>query len=163
MPKWGYSIAEEELDPEKTVKSSGREVRVSHKSTREVCYTIKGMMLTQAKQYLKDVVDKKKAVPFARFRKKAGHRHGLIRKTAAGRYPIKAAKEVLKVLGGAEANAEYKGLDIERLRIIHASAYPGMKLKRYKPRAQGRGSARFETMTHIEIALEEQAATGEET
>jgi large subunit ribosomal protein L22 len=162
VPKWGYSIAEEELDPEKTVKASGREVRVSHKSAREVCYTVKGMMLTRAKQYLRDVMVKKKAVPFARFRKKAGHRHGLIRKASAGRYPIKAAKEVLKVLAGAEANAEYKGLDIERLRIIHAAAYPGIKLKRFKPRAQGRASPRFEILSHIEIALEEQAATGEE-
>ena len=161
MPKWGYSIAEEELDPEKTVKASGREVRVSHKSTREVCHKIKGMKLTQAKQYLRDVMTKKRPVPFTRFRKKAGHRHGL-EKAFAGRYPIKAAKEVLKILEGAEANAEYKGLDIERLRIIHASAYPGMKLKRYKQRAQGRATPKYETVSHIEVALEEQPATGEE-
>ena len=161
MPKWGYSVAEEELDPEKTVKASGREVRVSHKSAREVCHTINGMMLAKAKQHLRDVMTKKRAIPFMRFRKKAGHRHGLV-KASAGRYPVKAAKEALKVLEGAEANAEYKGLDIERLRIIYASAHPGTKVKRYKPRAQGRSAPRFETFTHIEIALEEQPATGEE-
>lgn len=159
MPKWGYSITEE-LDPEKTVKASGREVRVSHKSTREICKTIKGMMLTQAKQYLREVIAKRKAVPFRRFKKKAGHRHGL-EKAYAGRYPVKAAKQILKVLEGAEANAEYKGLDTERLRIIHASAYPGMKIKRYMPRAFGRAAPRFETLCHIEVALEEQKETGE--
>jgi len=163
VPKWGYSITEEELDPEKTVKASAREVRVSHKSAREICKTIKGMMLIQAKKYLREVIAKKRAVPFTRFKKKAGHRHGL-EKAYAGRYPVKAAKQILKALEGAEANAEYKGLDTDRLRIIHAAAYPGMKIKRYTPRAFGRSSPEFETLTHIELALEEQPLeTGEET
>ena len=161
MPKWGYSITEEELDPEKTVKASEREVRVSHKSAREICKTIKGMMLTRAKQYLRDVIAKKQAVPFTRFKKKAGHRHGL-EKAYAGRYPEKAAKQILKLVEGAEANAEYKGLDTERLRIIHASAYPGIKIKGYAIRAQGRSTPKFETLCHIEVALEEQSETGEE-
>ena len=161
MPKWGYSIAEEELDPEKTVRASGRELRVSHKHAREVCRTIKGMMLTQAKQYLRDVMDKKRAVPFRRFKKKLGHRHGL-EKAYAGKYPVKAAKHILKIVEGAEANAEYKGLDTERLRIIHASTSQGMKIKRYMMRAQGRSTQKFETSSHIEIVLEEQSETGEE-
>ncbi len=160
MPKWGYSIIEEELDPEKTVKASGRELRVSHKSAREICKTIKGMTLIQAKQYLKDVIAKKKAVPFTRFKKKAGHRHGL-EKAYAGRYPVKAAKHVLKILEGAEANAEYKGLDTERLQIIHASAYPGMKTKRQIPRAFGRSTPKVKTLSHVEVALEEQLEAGE--
>jgi len=161
VPKWGYSITEEELDPEKTVKASGREVRVSHKSAREICKTIKGMMLTQAKKYLKDVMDKKRAVPFTRFKKKAGHHRGL-GKAYAGRFPVKASKQILKVIEGAEANAEYKGLDIERLRIIHASAYPGMKIKRFTQRAQGRATPSFETVSHIEIVLEERPEKREE-
>jgi large subunit ribosomal protein L22 len=119
------------------------------------------MMLRQAKQYLRDVMAKKRAVPFTRFKKKAGHRHGL-EKAYAGRYPVKASEQILKVIEGAEANAEYKGLDTERLRIIHASAYPGMKIKRYTPRAQGRTTPNFETLCHIEIVLEERPETGEE-
>jgi len=162
LPNWGYSLIEGELDPEKTVKASGREIRVSHKLAREVCTTIKGMMLTKAKQYLRDVMTKEKPVPVRRFRKKAGHRHGLM-KAFAGRYPIKASKEILKILESAEANAENKGLDTDRMRIVHASAYPGMKIKRYKPRAQGRASPKFQTLTHVEIALEEKPETGEET
>ena len=31
MPKWGYSIIEEMLNPEKTAKASGRELKVSIK------------------------------------------------------------------------------------------------------------------------------------
>jgi large subunit ribosomal protein L22 len=152
MPKWGYSITD--LNPDKTVRASGRELRVSPKHAREVCKTINGMRLDRAKEYLKQVVLKKKPVPFRRFNKKVGHRHG-IEKAFAGRYPLKASQQILRVLEGAEANAEYKGLDVERLRIVHASAYPGIKIKRYIPRAFGRSSPKFNTLTHVEIVLEE--------
>jgi large subunit ribosomal protein L22 len=161
MPKWGYSILTEELDTEKTAKASGREIRVSHKHAREVCRTIKGMTLTHAKEYLKNVITKKQPVPFKRYRKKAGHRHGL-EKAFAGRYPIKAAAKVLIVLEGAEANAENKGLDLDRLRIMHAVAYPGMKIKRFFPRAHGRSSPKYDTLTHIEIVLDEKQVQGEQ-
>jgi len=152
MPKWEYTIVD--LDLEKTVKSSGRELRISHKAAREVCKTIKGMTLDQAKEYLNKVTLKKQPVPFRRFKKKAGHRHGL-EKAYAGRYPVKAAQKILQVLEGAEANAESKGLDLERLKIIHAVAYPGMKIKRYTTRAFGRSSPKFQTLTHIELVLEQ--------
>ncbi len=159
MPEWRYSITE--LDPERTARASGRELRISHKSAREICRTIKGMKLGQAKRFLRNVIEKKQAVPFRRFTKKQAHRHG-IQKAFAGKYPVKAAKEILKVLQNAEANAEFKGLDIENMRIIHASAYPGMKIKRYMPRAFGRTSPKFETMTHVEIALQEIPTPAEE-
>jgi large subunit ribosomal protein L22 len=161
VPKWGYSVIKEELDPEKTAKASGREIRVSHKHAREVCRTIKGMMLANAKGYLRDVIDRKKAVPFRRYKKKAGHRHGL-EKSYAGRYPVKAAKKVLNVIEGAEANAENKGLDVDRLRVFHAAAYPGMKIKRFTPRAHGRSSPKYENLTHIEVVLDEKPVQGEE-
>ena len=160
MPKWGYSIIEEELDPEKTAKASGREIRVSHKHAREVCRTIKGMMLNNAKTYLRDVINKKKPVPFRRHKKKLGHRHGL-EKAFAGRYPVKAAQQILRVIEGAEANAENKGLDVDRLRILHAAAYPGLKIKRFTPRAHGRSSPKYKTTTHVEIVLVEKPGQGE--
>jgi large subunit ribosomal protein L22 len=119
------------------------------------------MMLANAKEYLRDVINRKQAVPFRRYKKKAGHRHGL-EKSYAGRYPIKAAKKVLNVIEGAEANAENRGLDVDRLRIFHAAAYPGMKIKRYTPRAHGRSSPKYETLTHIEIVLDEKPVQGEE-
>ena len=156
MPKWGYSVLD--LDPERTAKASGRELRVSPKTTREVCNTINGMKLDQAKYFLNQVILKKKPVPFRRHKKKAGHRRGL-QKAYAGKYPVKAAQKLLEVLESAEANAEYKGLDIERLKITHASAYPGMKIKRYIPRAFGRSSPRFETTCHVELILEQMEET----
>jgi large subunit ribosomal protein L22 len=161
MPKWGYSIQTEQLDPEKTAKASGREIRVSHKNTREVCHAIKGMPLANAKHYLQNVMIKKQPVPYKRYTKKLGHRHG-IQNAFAGRYPIKAASKVLIVLKAAEANAENKGLDLDRLTIMHAAAYPGMKIKRYFPRAHGRSSPKYDTLTHIEIVLTEKPGQGEQ-
>jgi len=156
MPKWGYSTMG--LDPETTVRASGREFRVSPKSAREVCSAIKGMRLDDAKDFLQQVTEKRKAVPFRRHKKKVPHRHGL-EKFYAGRYPVSAAQKVLEVLENAEANALYKGLDVENLRVVHVSAYPGMKIKRYIPRAFGRTTPRFETLCHIEIVLEQRGAT----
>jgi large subunit ribosomal protein L22 len=161
MPKWGYSIIEEILNPEKTAKASGRELKVSHKAAREVCRAIKGMMLNAAKQYLRDVAAKKKAIPYTRYKKKLPHRHGLI-KTFAGRYPVKASDQILNVLNSAQSNAENKGLDVDRLRIIHAAAYQGIKLKRYAPRAHGRASPKYDTTTHVEIVLDEKPTQGEQ-
>ena len=152
VPKWGYSPTG--LDPDKTVKASGRELRISHKAAREVCNTIKEMGLDQAKDFLQQVILKRQPVPFRRFKKKAGHRRGL-QKAYAGRYPVKAAQKVLEILEGAESNAEFQGLDVERLRILHASAYPGMKIRRMIPRAFGRSSPRFQTLCHVEVVLEE--------
>jgi large subunit ribosomal protein L22 len=154
MPKWGYSIIQETLNPEKTAKASGRELKVSHKAAREVCRFIRGMDLSKAKEYLRDVMAMKKAVPYTRYKKKLGHRRGLVR-TFAGRYPIKTSEQILRVIEAAESNAENKGLDVDRLRIIHAAAYQGMKLKRYTPRAHGRASPKYETTTHVEIVLDE--------
>jgi large subunit ribosomal protein L22 len=161
MPKWGYSINVKTLNPEKTAKASGRELKVSHKAAREVCKAIKGMDLKKAKDYLQDVTEKKKAIPYTRFIKKLGHKGGT-QKRFVGRYPIKTAARVLRVLQAAEANAENKGLDVDKLRIIHAAAYPGMKLKRYAPRAQGRASPKYDTQTHVEIVLDEKPSQGEQ-
>ena len=152
LPKWGYSVVG--LDSDVMVKASGRELRISPKSAREVCVAIKGMKLDEAKEFLEQVIKKKKAVPFKRFSKKLPHRRGL-QKAAAGRYPVKAARKILSVLENAEANANFKGLDTENLKIIHASAYPGAKIKRYVPRAMGRATPRFKTLCHVEIVLGE--------
>lgn len=150
MPEWGYSITT--YDPETMIRASGRELRISPKAAREICAAIKGMMLDEAKGFLRNVIEKKVAVPYRRYKKKLPHRRGL---KGAGRYPVKAASRILKVLENAEANAEYKGLDTESLKIIHAAAYPGAKIRRYMPRAFGRSTPKFETLCHVEVVLEQ--------
>lgn len=151
LPEWGYSF--QAYDPTTMVRASGRELRVSTKAAREVCAAIRGMMLEEAKEFLRKVMAKKVAVPYRRYNKKLPHRRGL---GGPGRYPVKAASKILEVLENAEANAEYKGLNTEKLRIIHAAAYPGAKIRRYMPRAFGRATRWFETLTHVEVVLQEE-------
>ncbi|MHA1155779.1 MAG: 50S ribosomal protein L22 [Candidatus Heimdallarchaeota archaeon] len=152
MPQYGYSIFG--LDPDRTAIASARELDISHKAAREICNTIKGMFLDKAKEYLEDVMDMKKAVPYKRHKKHVAHRKELS-KWPSGRYPIKAARKILEVLENAENNAEFKGLDVERMKIIHASSHKAMILKRYIPRAHGSSSPRFNYLSHIELAIEE--------
>ena len=73
----------------------------------------------------------------------------------SGRYPEKAATEVLKLLDNLESNAEYKGMDIDRLKIINATMHKGVSIKRFIPRAQGRATAKNDTMTHVEVVAQE--------
>jgi len=155
LGKHNYAISG--LDPDKTAKAVGRDVKVSPKPVREICNCIKGMMLDKAKTFLENVVDMKQAVPFKRHNKHQGHRKGLDKfKWDAGRYPVKAAREVLAVIENAENNAEYKGLDIDRVRIIHAIVHKAPPIKKYIPRAFRRSTPYFKRLSHIEIVIEEE-------
>jgi large subunit ribosomal protein L22 len=153
MPHFGYSIFG--LDSDKTAKASGREVRISPKAARELCVELQGLRLDVAKSLLEEVMAKRRPVAFRRHAGRIGHRHGL-EKSDSGRYPVKASRVILRVLENAENNADYKGLDLERLRITHISAYPGRVLERIIERAHGRASARNEQLVHIEVVLTEE-------
>lgn len=145
MPKFGYSIKIEEP----VAKAFGKERRVSPKQAMEVCRAIRGMSLNAAKEFLEAVQQKKRAVPILRHRKKVAHRGRM----GSGQYPVKAAREILKVLKNAEANAVYMGLDLEKLKVGHASAYKGTTIPGFIPRAFGRSSPAMSPLTNIEIVL----------
>lgn len=155
MPKFGYSIMG--LDPDKTVKASGVDIRISHKKATEVCREIRGLKLEKAKELLEGVIAMKKMIPFRVHKKEMGHHANKLRehKWYAGGYPIKIAERLLGILKNAENNAEYKGLDVDRLKIIHASADQGPKLRRFTPRAMGRSSPKIEQLTRVQLVLEE--------
>jgi len=155
MPEWGYSTAR--MDPDRMVRASGRDLRISPKEAREICDTIKNMEVDDAMKYLELVIKKKEAVPYRRFNSNVPHHRELSGRFGipSGRYPIRASAEIINVLKNAKANAENKGLDIERLRITHACAQAAMKMKNYIQRAHGRSSPYFHPLTHIEIILEE--------
>jgi large subunit ribosomal protein L22 len=113
MPKWGYSIIEEMLNPDKTAKASGRELKVSHKAAREVAKALKGKELAQAKDFLRDVIAKKTS-PIYPIYKKLGHKGGM--QNLRRQIPIKPPSNSC-VFASSQANAENKGLDVDRLRI----------------------------------------------
>ncbi|MEE8168012.1 MAG: 50S ribosomal protein L22 [Candidatus Hydrothermarchaeales archaeon] len=152
MARAGYSIALE--DEEKIAKALGMELRISPKSAVEICRELRGKDLYKAKTLLEDVASLKKPVPLRRYKKGVAHRRGLD-KAYAGRYPMKAATHILKVLEGAEANAEYKGLDPESLYIKHISAQRGRIIRGFRPRAHGRATPNDEVTTNLQVVLEE--------
>jgi large subunit ribosomal protein L22 len=152
LPLFRYSF--QRYDPLLHIKASGREVNVSAKTAREVCVAIKGKLVKDAKKYLEEVESKSQSVPFRRYKRGGAHRSESLGFHAGG-YPIKAAKEVRLVLNNLESNAEFKGLDLDRLKIIHAAAQRGRVLKGYTPRAQGRSSPSFNTLVHIELVATE--------
>ncbi|MEN6592535.1 MAG: 50S ribosomal protein L22, partial [Methanobacterium sp.] len=136
MAKIKYAYNE---DAGKVAKAAGRSLKISPKHSREICNAIRGMEVEEAKDYLEDVIAMKQAVPFKRYNKKVGHKRGLDG-WPTGRYPVKAAKQILDVLVNAEANAEYQGLDTDNLEIVHISSHRGYVIRGWTPRAFGRAS-----------------------
>ncbi len=141
-----------EVDPDKTAKAYGFELHCSPKDSRNIARAIRGMTLESAKKYLEEVIALKRAVPAVYHNKKVSHRKG---KMGPGSYPRKAARYILKILENAENNAEYKGFDVENMRIVHVSAYRGRVTPGIMPRAYGRATDKDRSTTNIEIIIEE--------
>ena len=158
MPKWRYSM--KKLDPQRTAKAVLRDVNISLKESYEVFKIIRGMKLKEAEKFLEDVIKMKIPVPYVRYKLSIAHKRGLADrfprwKSPVGRYPVKTAKFILKLLKNVENNAEVKDLDVERLVIIHVAAHKGPYLKRWMPRAFGRSTPKFRTLTHLEVVVKE--------
>ncbi len=143
-----YSI---KVEGEKYAKALGRDLPLSLKDSVNLCRALKGMKLEDAKDFLEDVIKKKRAVPYFRYLDSISHRRGI----GPGRYPVKEAKHILKILENAEANAEDKDLDTDNLYIMHIAAHKGRVIKRFVPRAMGRSVEIRRDRVHIEVILEE--------
>ncbi len=152
MPNYSYSIGKN-LDPDRTAKASVRNINVSRKALREVCRAIKGMKIDQAKDYLKEVIEKKRSVPYRRHKTGVGHKSDL-QGWAQGRYPVKTCKEMLKLVDNLENNAEANQLQVDKCKIIHAAALQGMKIRGIFPRAQGRSTPKIKQLMHAELVAE---------
>jgi large subunit ribosomal protein L22 len=148
MPQWGYSI--KEIEPERTVRCSGRELRISPKAATEICRSIRGMKVSEAKRFLESVIAGTRSVAYKRYKKEVPHK-SLEERWHAGRFPVAAASRILALLEQLESNAEYKGLDLDKLRIIHAASQRGMKIRKFIPRAMGRSTPYFNVLTHVEL------------
>lgn len=143
-----------QYDPATTAKAMAYEINVSPKHCIEILRQVRGMKVARAKAFLQNVIDKKESVPFKRFARNVGHKRHQAG-WGSGRYPVKASKEILKLIKHAEANAEYKGLEPENMAIVHASSKKGRVIQGVMPRAMGRATAwNIETVT-VEIVLGE--------
>ena len=150
MPSYKYSII---TDPDRSAKASARDIDISPKAAREILRAIKGMKIDQCKEYLEDVIAKKRSVPYRRYKRNVGHKSDL-KGWAAGRYPVKAAKEILKVVENLENNVEANQLQVDKAKIIHAVSLKGSKEVRYFYRAHGRSTPKVRQYVHIELVAE---------
>jgi large subunit ribosomal protein L22 len=143
-----YSI---DVDPDKTAKAFGYELHCSRKDSTNLAHAIRGMKIESAKKYLQEIIDMKRPLPAIFHKKKRSHQKSI----GPGSYPQKAAKYMLKTLKNAENNAEYKGFDVENMKISHISTYGGRVIKGIMPRAHGRATDKNTKTTNIEIIIEE--------
>ena len=151
MSRFYYAF--QNYDATKHVRSSLREKDISHKHAREIAVAIKGLSIEKARDYLQAVINKQRAIAFGRYKNQVGHKSdpGMM----SGRYPQKSAKEFIKVLDNLESNAEYKGMDLDRLKIINATVHKGVLVKRFTPRAMGRATPKNNVLTHVELVAQE--------
>ncbi|MBU0962709.1 MAG: 50S ribosomal protein L22 [Nanoarchaeota archaeon] len=102
-------------------KLNAKDLRISTKQSIEICDFIRFKNLSTAKDILERVMKKKMAIPFKRFNRDLGHKHGI----ASGSYPMNASLAILKLLKGVEANAENVGLNKNELYISKLMANKG--------------------------------------
>jgi large subunit ribosomal protein L22 len=128
-------------------KAYGRRIDMSPKHAMEICRHIKGMTTEKADVFLTKVQEKKEYVPLKRYKKGVPHRTG----GQPGRYHVKAAGIIQKVLRNAVNNAEQNGMDKDKLRIVHAASHRGPTYARKKPK--GRWKYHQIDTTHVEIIV----------
>src|SRR5919107_2175996 len=153
MPNYSYAF--QNFDKTKHVRAAIREKDVSHKHSREVAVAVKGMSIEKARDFLNNVIAKKIAVPYRRYNNEVAHRSNIRDGFFAGRFPRKATKEFLRLLDNLESNAEYKGMDLDRLTITSAVVHKGRKLERFMPRAMGRSTPKIDTLVQVELVAQE--------
>ncbi|CAK9005925.1 unnamed protein product, partial [Durusdinium trenchii] len=72
-----------------------------------------------------------------------------------GRWPVKSCKVVLGLLRNAEANAEFKNLDTEKLFVEHVQVNAAQQGRRRTYRAHGRIGPYMNCPCHVEMILSE--------
>ena len=132
-------------------RARGVEVPISPKKTYEVLNAIRGLPVERARSVLTAAIEMRRAIPFRRYNQETAHHPG----AGPGRFAVKVCRNVLKILESAEGNAEYEGLDADRLFVKVAASARGRIRKATMPRAHGRATAWNEQTTNIEIVLAE--------
>ena len=136
---------------EKAARAYGFELRTSWKNAINIAKAIQGLNVRAAEKFLEAVIALETPVKMVRRNRKIASKPGI----GKGRYPVKSADRTLKVLRNAINNAEYQGLDPDKMVITHAQAYKGRSLKAFMPRAHGRATKKNEETCNLEIFIVE--------
>lgn len=139
------------FDSKSMVRLAGRNLPLSHKVCYEIAKFIKNKKVGDILKTLERVSEKKTAIPYRRYNRDVAHKPG---KIAGARYPIKTSKAIINLLKNLQGAARSKGLDIQKLQVIHAAAHKGPKRHRY-----GRKRGQERKNTHFELVAKEAEAT----
>lgn len=140
--------AEEKKEIKKEIKKKevtyarGFDLHASKKHCMYICNFIKNKNVDTAIQQLNEVINKKRAIPF---KGEIPHRKGMM----SGRYPVNASKEFIYLLKGLRGNILVNGMDLDKTRIVTASA-------NWSSRPQRRGGGRFKR-TNVLLIVKETA------
>lgn len=128
----------------KKASAKGLDLPISFKDSVNVCRFVRGKGVLEAIKLLDEVIKKKKAIPFFRYRRDMPHRKG---KLGPGRFPVKECKYIKKVIENAMANAKAKGLDVQKLYISKIEANRAVSKEKVK--------LGFKKATHILVEVGE--------
>ena len=134
----------------------GKDLRTHWKNTFHVGRAIKGMLLNKAEEYLKEVLEHKRCIPYSRFYHSVGRCSAAIQfGLTKGRYPEKSVRLVLNLLQNAKSNAEAKKLNIEKLLVKNVFVNQATEGRRRTYRAHGSINAYCSSNCHVDIVCEE--------
>ena len=178
LPQSGYTQL---LQGSRLATARSVQVDMHVKHCFEVCRAVKNKTAGEAIAFLNqvlkidsnraDVRRKAAAVPFrlgsGNKRKRragpsmVGHRKGGI---GPGRFPVKASREIIKVIESAMENAryQYEDIDAEEMLITHSAAHRGRIRKGWIPRARGRATPSNHYQVNLEVFLEDMNTTVDE-
>lgn len=151
-----YNVDLSARESTKTALAMMPNANVSLKYATEIGNHIKGKSLGWVEKFLQDIVEKKRYLPLKQYHKKVAHRKGdALMGQKAGRYPQKTVTVYQKLVANAKANADYKGLDLEKLVVKHAFASQGFGRMGLQSKGQIGGKMRKRKSAHLEIVLME--------
>lgn len=141
---------------EKTAKAITTNAPISLKYSTELSKLIKGKYVNKVLAMLKRIENEEEYLPLRKYNKKVAHRKGEAKNNVkSGRYPKKVVKAWAELIESAKNNADFKGLDEEKLVIIHAFASKGISRYSYQSKGRIGGKSRRKNATHIEVIISE--------
>ena len=120
---------------------NGNDLPISTKESMDICSMIRGRTTETAIKMLEEVIAFKRVVKMNK--REVPHQKG--KGVMAGRYPMNASREFIRLLKQLNANAIVNGLEIEKCKIFCKANFASRPYKR--------GGAKFKR-THVLLKLE---------
>lgn len=140
----------------KTAKAILANANVSLKYSTEIFNQIKGQPVNKVILYMERVKKHEDHVPLRKYNKKVAHRKGEAKQgVKSGRYPEKVVVKFKELLELVKNNADFKGLDTEKLIILTGFASQGFKRQNMQSKGKIGGKVRYKKSTHLEVVVSE--------